>query len=61
MTTHKKRLDKIEGIMTPRELVLLLVNKARSSGSLQKIHDLVRQEFRARNCTNGDGDARAAA
>ena len=36
MSTHKKRLDKIEGTMSPCELVLVLVNKARSSGSLQK-------------------------
>lgn len=36
MSTLKKRLDKVEGTMTPCELVLVLVNKARSSGSLQE-------------------------
>lgn len=35
MTSHQKRLDKIEGSLSPLDLVLLLVQKARDSGSLQ--------------------------
>jgi len=36
VSTHQKRLDKLEGTMTPCQLVLLLADKARSSGSLQQ-------------------------
>jgi len=35
MSNHQKRLDKIEGSLSPRELVLFLVQKARDTGSLQ--------------------------
>jgi hypothetical protein len=36
MRNHQKRLEKIEGSLSPLELVLLLVQKARDSGSLQE-------------------------
>jgi hypothetical protein len=36
MSNHQKRLDKIEGSLSPLELVLFLVQKARDSGSLQE-------------------------